>query len=191
MNAVNTFDNSDGAATALGALGLAAPAPALAAALAGLLPLHLARPGRPPGDRRARLPQVYLGDAGSHLLAVALLAFPAAWPALALPALDLARVVRARLRAGQAPWVGDRRHLAHRLAARGLGRGAVVALLLAVAAPSALLGARGVAAAQPGLVALGVAATAALHALAWSLPPRQRSLARGRALADGEGAAGW
>jgi UDP-N-acetylmuramyl pentapeptide phosphotransferase/UDP-N-acetylglucosamine-1-phosphate transferase len=153
-NLWNTFDNADGAAGGLAALGLGvAGAPAGAAAL-GFLPWNLLRAGpatsdpRPPGGTGAagagcgsaagnrsaarRAPHAYLGDSGSHLLGVLVLLSPAAWPALLLPALDLGRLVFVRLRAGEPPWRGDRRHLAHRLQARGLPAPAVLAVLLAI-----------------------------------------------------------
>jgi UDP-GlcNAc:undecaprenyl-phosphate GlcNAc-1-phosphate transferase len=132
QNAWNTFDNADGAAAGLGALALLHPATAAAAALLGFLPWNLL--GRGTGARRA--PVAYLGDSGSHLVGMAILVTPAAWPALALPLLDLARVSVVRVRAGRSPFHGDRAHLAHLLQARGLGPVATLAVLLVVAAPS-------------------------------------------------------
>ena len=136
-NLLNTFDNADGAAGALGLLGLAATSPLLAAPVAGFLPLNLlcrARADQP----AARVPLTYLGDAGSHLLGVLILITPAAWPVLLIPALDLGRLSVLRVRSGSRPWVGDRRHLAHRLEQRKLSRLAVPALLAALAAPALL-----------------------------------------------------
>lgn len=140
MNAANTFDNADGALLAccgVPLLALGAPAGAAAAAL---LPWNLAR-----GGARA-----YLGDSGSHLLGLVLLvAHPLAWTLLCLPVFDLALVVGERMRAGQAPWRGDRRHLAHRLQRRGWSRHAVAAVLCALAvaplAGAALAGDQGLA----------------------------------------------
>ena len=94
-----------------------------------------------------------------------LLASPAGWAALVLPALDLARVALLRARAGEPPWRGDRRHLAHRAQRAGWGRTRVALALALVAAPAALGAAldRG----GPGPAALGGSlATAALFALA-------------------------
>ena len=88
-----------------------------------------------PGEVRA-----YLGDSGSHLLGMLVLMTPAAWPVLVLPLFDLARLCVVRTRAGSAPWVGDRRHLAHRLARSGLPRLAVPVALVLLALPAALLG---------------------------------------------------
>jgi len=65
---------------------------------------------------------------------------PAAWPALLLPALDLGRLVLVRVRLGLAPWQGDRRHLAHRLQARGLAPATVALALLAISLPAILWG---------------------------------------------------
>lgn len=136
LNALNTFDNADGAAPGVSALGLlAAGAPIPGAAVLGILPANLLRGGRAGGAPRA-----YLGDGGSHLLGMALLVVPGAWPALGLPLLDLARVALERLRAGIAPWRGDRRHLAHRLARLGLGPRATAGLLWAAASPPLFLG---------------------------------------------------
>jgi UDP-N-acetylmuramyl pentapeptide phosphotransferase/UDP-N-acetylglucosamine-1-phosphate transferase len=90
--------------------------------------------------RRGHAPRAILGDAGSHVLGVLFLLVPAAWPALALPALDLARLSLVRLRLGSLPWVGDRRHLAHRLQARGLSPVQVALALSALSLPAVLLG---------------------------------------------------
>lgn len=139
LNAWNFFDNADGAATSLAALGLLPAAPLLAAAPLGfLVPNLLLRrrgtrsPGRP-GD-----PLAYLGDSGSHLLGLALLVFPAAWPALLVPLLDLVRVCLLRLSLGEPPWRGDRRHLAHRLQRAGLAPLPVALVLVLLAAPAVL-----------------------------------------------------
>jgi UDP-GlcNAc:undecaprenyl-phosphate GlcNAc-1-phosphate transferase len=143
MNALNTYDNADGAALGAGGLGLLAVGSPLApAALALLLPnLWLRRSPEGPsreGARRPGDPWLYLGDAGSHLLALALLVTPGAAWALVLPGLDLARVALRRLRRGLPPWRGDRRHLAHRLERAGLGPVAVALVLLSLSAPACL-----------------------------------------------------
>lgn len=141
MNALNTYDNADGAALGAAGMGLlAAGSPLAPAALALVAPNLLLRrravveegaAAAGPGD-----PWLYLGDAGSHLLALALVVSPGAAWALLLPGLDLVRVALRRLRRGLPPWRGDRRHLAHRLQRAGLGPGAVALSLLAVAAPA-------------------------------------------------------
>jgi len=153
LNALNTFDNADGALTGLGLVAFGATSPLLCAPLLGFLPFNLDGRRRVPGrsaparrgpdrrgpDRRAT-PTAYLGDAGSHLLGLLVLLTPGAWPALFLPAIDLLRLSFVRWRRGSAPWVGDRRHLAHRLAAAGLGRGSVALVLALLAAPACFAG---------------------------------------------------
>jgi UDP-GlcNAc:undecaprenyl-phosphate/decaprenyl-phosphate GlcNAc-1-phosphate transferase len=179
LNALNTYDNADGAAAGISVLALASPAPVAACSLLGFLPFNLRR-----ADERAlfgRLPRAILGDSGSHLLGMLVLLMPAAWPALTLPVLDLARVAIERIRAGQPPWVGDRRHLAHRLQGRGLSPAAVALALALIAFPSVGLGA--FLERSPGLeTALGCGLTALLFAAATLLSaPRTRA-------ADAEGA---
>jgi UDP-GlcNAc:undecaprenyl-phosphate GlcNAc-1-phosphate transferase len=59
---------------------------------------------------------------------------------LSLPLFDLALVVGLRLREGHPPWVGDRRHLSHRLVRRGLRPPVAVATLWLFAGLGALVG---------------------------------------------------
>jgi UDP-N-acetylmuramyl pentapeptide phosphotransferase/UDP-N-acetylglucosamine-1-phosphate transferase len=134
INALNTFDNADGAASALGVLGLGAGSPLLAAPLAGFLPWNLVAGG---GTR----PAAYLGNSGSFVVGVLLLLDPIGRYALLLPLLDLARLAFVRVSKGSRPWIGDRRHLAHRLQAKGLATLPVVFVLTALAAP-AVVGAK-------------------------------------------------
>ncbi len=179
MNALNTWDNADGAAGGLGLLALAPGAPLAAAGLAGFLPCNLRR-----RDGRALLPgapNAILGDAGSHLLGMALCLAPATWPVLALPLADLARVSVARLCAGQAPWVGDRRHLAHRLERCGFAPAVVAAVLALIALPAAWPAAQAVRAGAPAAAAGWCLATLALWSAACGLT---RDPCRGR---DGPG----
>lgn len=159
QNAINTFDNADGAATSLVAVALFAPVPVAAAAVAGFLPLNLA------SRTRGGPTRPLLGDAGSHLLGMLVLINPVAWPVLCLPLLDLARVACRRMQLGIAPWIGDRRHLAHRLELAGLSRLRVVGVLLGIAAPSLLavnLAPNG----SDWALALGFLSTASLFVLA-------------------------
>ncbi|MEE2939515.1 MAG: hypothetical protein VX460_03930, partial [Planctomycetota bacterium] len=141
----NTWDHADGLTGGLSVVALATGAPALAAAVAGYLPFNtlLRQPaaGTGPGGgaRTIGAPLAMLGDSGSHLLGLALVAVPGAAWFLALPLLDLARVAAARVRRGQPFWVGDRTHLGHRLEALGLHPVTVAAV--AVSAASAPLGA--------------------------------------------------
>jgi UDP-GlcNAc:undecaprenyl-phosphate GlcNAc-1-phosphate transferase len=159
MNAINTFDNADGAASSFGILGLASGMPLAAAALLGFLPFNL-------WLRRDRAPLAYLGNSGSHLLGILLVADPIARMVLVLPILDLARLAFVRRRAGQAPWKGDRRHFAHRLQKAGLSPTMVVVVMLAIAAPS-VLGAR--ASFAQGGAPLPLLAGIALTALAFGI----------------------
>jgi len=144
QNALNTFDNADGAATGVAASGLLVAASPLApAVLVFLVPnLFLRDRSRDSevacGPWRSRDPLAYLGDGGSQLLGLVLLVVPGAQGALLLPLLDLGRVALERVRAGQRPWVGDRRHLAHRLQRSGLGPVAVAGVLVALALPALL-----------------------------------------------------
>ena len=142
LNVWNTFDNADGAATGVGALCLYSVGSPAFGPLLGFLPWNL---------RGRRGAAAYLGDSGSHLLGCLILLHPAAWPLMALPAMDLVRVSYLRIRAGQAPWRGDRRHLAHRLEAQGRSPLFVALCLFGVAAINC---------AVPGWLGLGLTAVA-------------------------------
>lgn len=166
MNAVNTWDNADGAAGGLGAVALF-PA-AAAGASAGFLPWNLRRVARAtPEGVAERVPHAYLGDSGSHLLGLLVAAEPRAWPALAAPLVDLARLALVRRGEGRPPWSGDRLHLAHRLQAAGLGSLSVAGILAALcgipvwigrALPSSWAWAPWVGASLGGLAVLALAA---------------------------------
>ena len=153
INAFNFMDNMNGLCAGLGAIGawhfaavaagegqyLVALIAALTfGALVGFLPYNF------PNAR------AFLGDAGSHLVGylLAVLAIlphfynrlhPRKWAVLiplfvlALPLLDLARVVLLRWRAGRPFYVGDTNHLSHRLVRAGLSQTQVVLLLWLVA----------------------------------------------------------
>lgn len=170
MNALNTFDNADGASLGAAGSGLLAGGSALApAVLVLLLPnllLRRRRTGPGPGD-----PLLYLGDAGSHLLAVLVVATPGAAWALLLPVLDLAWVSVRRLRLGLPPWRGDRRHLAHRLQRAGLGPVPVALLLLALGAPAVWSPGLPGGAATTGLFLVALVATRREAEPAPGLPP--------------------
>lgn len=159
-NAFNFTDNSHGqcaglAVVSLGAEGLALFARgetslalfpwALASAFGGFLAWNYPRA------------RVFLGDCGSHLAggAVALVGLTMVWrvgsPARIadflglglltfVPLLDFAVAIGGRLLRGQAPWEGDRTHLFHRLAARGLTPSAAVAVLWLVALAASAAG---------------------------------------------------
>ncbi|QDU85336.1 WecA-like glycosyltransferase [Planctomycetes bacterium Pla163] len=112
LNVINTWDHADGlVATFLACAATFAGAPILGGASLGLLVGQL----RPPASGRP-----FLGDAGAHLVGALVLLWPAVWPLLLLPGLDLVRVLVARRRAGRPAWEGDRRHLGQALARRGV-----------------------------------------------------------------------
>ncbi len=139
-NAVNFLDCMDGVCVMLSATilllveGIASPLALAGFALAGALPWNWPRP------------RMFLGDSGAlaagALVAAACLHRAPPTYAVLLPALvplaDFTQVVTVRLAIGHLPWVGDRRHLPHRLAALGLPR-LLVPILLAMAAATALL----------------------------------------------------
>jgi UDP-GlcNAc:undecaprenyl-phosphate GlcNAc-1-phosphate transferase len=154
QNAMNTFDNADGAATAVAGLGLAAAGTALAGALLGFVPFNLWIRRGESRARAASTPRAYLGDSGSHLLGLLLLLHPLARLALFLPLVDLVRVSLVRMRRGTAPWIGDRRHLAHRMLDRGASPTRTVVVLCAIAAP---ILAAGIAAGVATRVTTGIA----------------------------------
>jgi UDP-GlcNAc:undecaprenyl-phosphate GlcNAc-1-phosphate transferase len=183
-NASNLVDHANGlcaglaalAAAALAALNLrtgaepvALAAAALAGACLGFLPWNWPRA------------RVFLGDAGSMTIGFALaalavlgvytprapaprLAIAAPALALAVPLLDMAVVVALRLRSGKPPWLADRRHVAHRLVARGLPPGTAVAAVWAAGAACALAACLLPALPPAEGLAVGVALAAALAA---------------------------
>lgn len=171
QNLVNTFDHADGCAGSAALLALALPLPAAAGAVGGFLAANLG--GGETGARARWLPKAYLGDAGSHLLGVLVLASPLAWPALVLPALDLARVLLERARDGQPAWQGDRRHLGQLLAAAGVGRVAVAAVVTLVALPAVVGGTAALVLGPAWPAVVGVAATAAAYGLALARATRR------------------
>lgn len=145
VNVVNTFDNADGAVVSVAAIGFfcvelfASPSMAslpVLAALLGFLLFNL--DAGAPWNARSDAPTAYLGDSGAFVIGFLILFHPEAWPALWIPALDLARLAVVRIEAGSRPWIGDRRHLAHRLQARGLPPVLVVAVLAVLTAPACL-----------------------------------------------------
>lgn len=174
-NAFNFLDNMNGLAAGLAVVGLGTCA-ALGLA-AGDLPmavLCLAAAGASGGFLIHNFPaaSIFLGDAGGLFLgflagavSVSLssqLAEPAsglsAAPLALLPILpfglaayDLVTVVWLRLRRGVAPWLGDTRHVSHRLVAAGIDRTRAVLVLhgltAAVAFPCAAAAGAGRAAA--------------------------------------------
>jgi UDP-GlcNAc:undecaprenyl-phosphate GlcNAc-1-phosphate transferase len=152
QNALNTFDNADGAAGSVALLGFAGlalgasdarTARVVAASLCGFLPFNLwfRRAPISSSSRSGSVPIAYLGDAGAHVLGVLLLLHPQTRLALLLPLVDLVRVVFVRAKLGIAPWIGDRRHLSHRMQARGWSPTLVAFALCIIAAPIVVAGA--------------------------------------------------
>ena len=135
INVANTFDNADGALATTSWLGFAAWGSPFCLWIAGFLPWNLNGGG---SGGRTR-PTAYLGDAGAYLLGAVLVLHPLTAFALWIPALDLARLSVLRWRRGSRPWIGDRRHLAHRLQAKGLRPPAVAGTLALAGAPAAIL----------------------------------------------------
>lgn len=133
QNAANTFDHQHGFCGVLGIFGLAGPFPWLAGTVAGFVPYNL-QVDREGGSR------IYLGDAGSHLIGMAIAVNPAAWPVLALPLADLGRLAFVRLQAGSRPWRGDRRHLGHRLEDAGFNAYQRAGLVACAVLPTAFVG---------------------------------------------------
>ncbi len=162
INAVNMLDGLDGAAggvALVASLGLAWAATVqglgaqavllllLAGAIAGFLAWNLRLPGR---TRAA----VFMGDAGSMMLGLALCWFsidltqgpgrtlaPVAcvW-LLALPLVDMARVMFVRRLRGAGLFAADREHLHHRLVDRGVPPGVAAWLLIGAGAACATAG---------------------------------------------------
>jgi len=188
-NAINFLDNMNGLCAGLGAIAaaclavynlrtgelvVALTAASLGGACLGFLPYNWPRA------------RIFLGDAGSMVIGFALaslsvmgvyttgaelplLAVLAPLFVLAIPLLDAIIVVYLRIRAGDHPWLGDRRHISHRLVHRGMRPAAAVATLWAASAAcglaALLLPTVGVQAA-PLLVALIGCSLAALIAAA-------------------------
>jgi UDP-GlcNAc:undecaprenyl-phosphate GlcNAc-1-phosphate transferase len=157
-NAFNLSDNMNGLCAGLGAIaalalavlnlqsgeiGVAAAAAALGGACIGFLPYNWPRAS------------IFLGDTGSMFIGFSLAALSvmgvytrgATIPViavysplflLAVPLLDSLLVVVLRLRIRHPPWVGDRRHISHRLVRRGMHPASAVATLWAAAAASSL-----------------------------------------------------
>ena len=188
-NAVNFLDNMNGLCAGLGAIAAAAlvvanlrsgemtvalAAAALAGACVGFLPYNWPRA------------RIFLGDAGSMVIGfllaalsvmgaytrgahVPILAVFTPLFVLAIPVLDSLLVVLLRVRLGHPPWVGDRRHISHRLVRRGMHPATAVATLWSAGAAcglAALLLPTVGAAEAPVLLALLFCALGALAAAA-------------------------
>jgi UDP-GlcNAc:undecaprenyl-phosphate GlcNAc-1-phosphate transferase len=149
INAVNFLDNTNGVSAAVGVVGLLlasggqGPFAMVGYLFLGFLPFNWPRP------------RLLLGDAGSLCLGYALgvtavargtagdtVSLAAALAPVAIPVLDFAQVVCARLYLGFAPWIGDRRHLTHIAMNSGLPQVLVAPLFASAAAVSFLMLAR-------------------------------------------------
>ena len=165
-NAINFLDNMDGLAGGVAAIAAAAllvatllneqwfVAAMLACLLGGLLGFLVFN--FPPA-------RIFMGDGGSlptgfllAVLAVRTTYVDAADPSfalgggwygvflpvlvLAIPLYDLVAVSLIRIREGRSPWVGDQRHLSHRLLLRGMTRTRAVLSIWALAAILAISG---------------------------------------------------
>jgi UDP-GlcNAc:undecaprenyl-phosphate GlcNAc-1-phosphate transferase len=160
VNALNFVDNTNGLCAGIGAIAagalavvntqqgepeVALGAAALSGACIGFLPHNWPRA------------RVFLGDTGSMFIGFVLaalavmgvytrgggiprLAVLAPVCILAVPMLDAVLVVLLRLRIRHPPWLGDRRHLSHRLVQRGLRSVTAVVLLWIASAAAAVIG---------------------------------------------------
>ncbi|MDF1729837.1 MAG: hypothetical protein P1U53_19035, partial [Sulfitobacter sp.] len=145
--------------------GFALP-PVLAGPFLGFLPWNLLLLRKDKESSGPGVPWAYLGDAGSHLAGILMVWYEPARPLLLLPLLDLARVAWLRILAGERFWVGDRRHLGHRLLDVGLVP--KLAALLALMPCLPLL-----AVDRMGLKVAGLACTALMVGLLWVAAPPQ------------------
>ncbi len=143
-NSLNFLDNMDGASASTGLLASLPIGAALllageGAIAQGLWPLAAALAGFLWWNRPAA--RLYMGDAGSTFLGLSLAVFTLLlvgrggvdpWLAplfLAVPIYDTCSVVWIRWREGRPPWVGDRRHVTHRMVARGRSVGGTLVVL--------------------------------------------------------------
>lgn len=165
QNAMNTWDHADGLCAGL--MGAALP-PVLAAPFLGFLPWNVLLTRKSGDSSVPGVPWAYLGDAGSHLAGILMIWYEPARPLLILPLLDLVRVVWLRVAAGQRFWMGDRRHLGHRLLDAGFQPKEAALLALAPCLPL-------VAAERLGLGTAGLACLGLLAALVWYTTPACRA----------------
>src|SRR5262249_20835359 len=145
VHATNTIDHVDGlcaGSAALALLDASAAAqlqgePALAIRLGAL-------GGGALGFLFLNFPRarVFLGDSGTLLLGGVLAALwlhwrrPEVFLLATVPLADFLSVAWLRVRAGARPWIGDRRHVTHRLIASGVAPTRAVLALLCLQAPA-------------------------------------------------------
>lgn len=196
-NAFNFLDNMNGLAAGLAAFALGAcGAIALGAGHVAITLICLSLMGACTGFLLYNFPRasIFMGDAGGLCLgflgaAVSLLVSNelalrspglavAPLVVFAVPLYDLVTVVSLRLRAGQAPWIGDTRHISHRLVQAGCSRPQAVVVLYGLAAAAGLVGTS--AAADPELtdrwLLLGALLLLLFGLVDWRLARRQRAL---------------
>jgi UDP-GlcNAc:undecaprenyl-phosphate GlcNAc-1-phosphate transferase len=152
INALNLIDGLDGLASGVALIGIAAffAIGLIHGSADPILPVLAAAAGGVLGFLRFNLPpsSIIMGDAGSMLLGFLLAAvaisltqagrigMPPWIPllVLALPLADTGRVIVRRLAAGHPVFLPDKRHVHHRLLARGLGPRQVTFVLWVVSA---------------------------------------------------------
>jgi UDP-GlcNAc:undecaprenyl-phosphate/decaprenyl-phosphate GlcNAc-1-phosphate transferase len=168
VHATNTVDHVDGLCAGSSALALVAAAAAAAQLGEAELSLRVfALAGGAGGFLFLNFPRarLFLGDGGTLLLGGCLAWLWLHWrrPEVFLfatvPLADFISVAWLRARGGGVPWIGDRRHVTHRLIARGVTPTRAVLALLALQAAAATGG--GWLLAHPMALAAATATTAA------------------------------
>jgi UDP-GlcNAc:undecaprenyl-phosphate GlcNAc-1-phosphate transferase len=149
VHATNTIDHVDGLCAGCCALALfAAAGAAIQREEPGLAPWLAALGGGALGFLFLNFPRarVFLGDSGTLLLGGCLAWLwlhwqrPEVFLLATVPLADFLSVAWLRVRAGGLPWLGDRRHVTHRLIARGHSPTRAVLALLALQAAAAVCG---------------------------------------------------
>ena len=167
VHATNTVDHVDGLCAGSCALALIAAAAAAAQLGEAELSLRiLALAGGTGGFLFLNFPRarLFLGDGGTLLLGGCLAWLwlhwrrPEVFLLATVPLADFLSVAWLRVRSGGLPWIGDRRHVTHRLIARGISPARAVLALLVLQAAAATCG--GWLLAHPMALATATAATA-------------------------------
>lgn len=167
VHATNTIDHVDGLCAGSSALALFAAGAAAARLGEAELSLRiLALAGGTGGFLFLNFPRarVFLGDGGTLLLGGCLAWLwlhwrrPEVFLLATVPLADFLSVAWLRVRGGGLPWIGDRRHVTHRLIARGVSPTRAVLALLVLQAAAAACG--GWMLSHPTSLATATAATA-------------------------------
>jgi UDP-GlcNAc:undecaprenyl-phosphate GlcNAc-1-phosphate transferase len=149
VHATNTIDHADGICAGCCALALFAAAAAAAQRDETELALRIvALAGGAAGFLFLNFPRarVFLGDSGTLLLGGCLAWLwlhwqrPEVFLLATVPLADFTSVAWLRVRAGGLPWLGDRRHVTHRLMARGHSPARAVLALLCLQAAAVVSG---------------------------------------------------